>query len=57
MNEFTVTVSAIMAQFEASCAAAQVGPLCVITPVGTESSRIMPALIDIYRTQGIDKYV
>lgn len=46
-SEFTVTVSAIMRQFEACCAAALVGPLSVVTLVGAESPRIMPALIDI----------
>lgn len=43
-----VTVSAIVRQFEAGCAAALVGPLCVLTLVGAQSSRIMPALIDIF---------
>lgn len=50
-SEFTITVSAVVGQFEAGGAAALVGPLCVLTPVGAESSRIMPALIDIYRTE------
>lgn len=40
-----------MGQFEASGAAAQVGPLGVVTLVGAESSGVMPALVDIYRTQ------
>lgn len=50
--DFTFTVSAVVGQFEASGAAALVGPLCVLTLVGAESSGIMPALIDIYRTRG-----
>lgn len=45
--DFTFTVSAIVGQFEASGAAALVGPLCVLTLVGAESSGIIPALIDI----------
>lgn len=45
--DFTFTVSAIMGQFEASGAAALVGPLCVLTLVGAESSWIIPALIHI----------
>lgn len=42
------TVSAVVGQFESSGAAALVGPLCVLTLVSTESSGIMPALIDIF---------
>lgn len=46
-SEFTFTVSAIIGQFETSGAAAPVGPLCVLTLVGAESSWIMSALVDI----------
>lgn len=45
-SDFTFTVSAVVGQLEASGAAALVGPLCVLTLVGTQSE-IMPALIDI----------
>ncbi len=46
-RDFTFTVSAVVGQFEASGAATLVGPLCVLTLVGTEASGIIPALIDV----------
>lgn len=46
-SDFTFTVSAVVGQFEANGAGALVGTFCVLTLVGTESSWIMPALIDI----------
>lgn len=45
--QFTVTVPVVMGQSEAGGAAALVGPLCVLTLVSTESSGIMPALINV----------
>lgn len=46
-SDLTFTVPAVMGQFEASGAAACVGPLCVLTLMGTESSGIMPTLVDV----------
>lgn len=50
-SKSTFTVSAVVRQLEADCAAALVGPLRVLTFVGAQSSGIMPALIDIYRKE------
>lgn len=47
-----VTISAILGQSEANSAAAVVGPLRVLTLVGAESSRVVPALIDIFTPLG-----
>lgn len=47
-TQFTVTVPAVMGESEARGAAALVGPLCVLTLVSTEPSRIMPALINVW---------
>lgn len=44
---FTFAASTILGQFEASGAAALVGPLRVLTLVAAQASGIMPALVDI----------
>lgn len=46
------TVSAVVRQLKASGATALVGPLCVLTLVGTESPGVIPALIDIFTQFG-----
>lgn len=47
------TVSAVLGQFESGGAAAHIGPLCILTFVGTQSSRIMPAFINIFTQFGV----
>lgn len=50
----TFTTPAIVGQLEALRAGALVGPLGVLTLVGTEASWKVPALVDIYHVREVD---